>query len=172
MSSHSHFIHYPSLWSTKGKLDELTVSTECQSKLYSSAGTDSSGVTVSFWTFIIHRLMSTINSLIKAPISSWVQLSASNQVRFPCLHCELSLATCWRWLKHKLVAVSGHGSGGGFALSDWVTCVKPTCELRLAIFGIQEGSGSPPGSMALTFSILTVLLNAKSENGHGVLNFL
>lgn len=49
---------------------------------------------------------------------------------------------------------------------------KPTCELRLAILGIQAGSSSPPGSVTLTFSTLAVLLNEKSANGHGILNFL
>lgn len=123
MSGLSQFPHYLSLWPTKGRLDDLTVSYRMPKQfLFFCWQEQTAQRSLSISEPRINcRLLSIINSLIKDLISSWVQQSASNQVWFPCLDCELSLATCWRW--HKWVSVSGHGSGGGFAVSDWVTCV-------------------------------------------------
>lgn len=68
--------------------------------------------------------------------------------------------------------VGDHGSGGGFCSFRLIGMREPTCELRLAILGMQAGSSCPPGSVALTFSTLVVALKAKSTNGQGTLNFL
>lgn len=103
MSGLSHFTHYLSLWLTKGKLDDLTASNRMPKQSLFSCWQEQTaqGLLSIFEPCIYHRLLFIINSLIKALISSWVQLSASNQVWFTCSDRELSLATCWRRLWHK-----------------------------------------------------------------------
>lgn len=136
--------------------------TECQSNACSPADRcrQLGGPCPSLLLPLITDILSIINSMIKA-------LSASNQVQFPCLDCDpqhagddYHIVTGTRWTWQWTFETRYHAQK------------TPTWELRLAILGMQAGSGSPPGSMALTFSTLAVLLNEKSVNGHGVLNFL
>lgn len=140
MSGLSHFTHYLSLRHTKGKLDALTASNRMSKQFLRFCWQEQTarGSRSIFEPYINCAPLSIINSLIYALISSWVRLSASNRVWFPCFDCELSLATCGRWLWHKWVSVSGHDSGGGSAASDWVACVNLPVSWGWRVWGYRR----------------------------------
>lgn len=131
MSGLSHFIHYPSLWPTKGKLDDLAVSNRMPKQFLFLCWQEQTaqGSPSIFEPCINRRLLS--NSLIKALISSWVLQTK----------CDFHACIVNRHWQHAEddydISVSGHGSGGGFAVSDceWVTCVKTYLWVEVGHFG-------------------------------------